>query len=236
MSNFIKITTFSRDSGRQNSKAVRIDKKVPAVVYGPKLENKNFSISIQDSIKYSASQYNNEIFELESKDSKLNNLKVLCKSTSVHPVKREPVHMDFYALNMKENITVDIDLNFEGIEELQKHNLEANIAQKSISIECSPTSIPESVTVDLSTLQAGDSFTLEQLKSELKDVKILTDLSTTLASVLEKKEEVEEVVAEAVSPADTPSSPDAKVSDEKAAGEKAKDPKKDDASTPEKKS
>lgn len=224
MANFIKITTFSRNSGRQNSKAVRIDKKVPAIVYGPKTENYNFSISIQDSIKYSASKYNNEIFELVSEDKKINNLKVLCKSTSVHPVKREPVHMDFYALNMKKNITVDLDLIFEGIDELQKNNLEANIAQKSISIECAPTNIPESAIIDLSTLKAGDSFLVELIAKQLnlKEVKILTELSTTLASVAEKKEEeIEEVAAEAVSPADTPSSPDAKTSDEKASGEKA---------------
>lgn len=227
MGNFIKITTFSRDPGRQNSKAIRINKKVPAVVYGPKTKNQNFSISIQDSVKYSASKYNNEIFELESEDKKLNNLKVLCKSTSIHPVKREPVHMDFYALNMKENITVDLDLNFEGIDELQKNNLEANIAQKSISIECAPTSIPESPIIDLSTLKAGDSFSVEQLN--LKDVKILTEPSTTLASVAEKKEEVEEVVVEAVSPADTPASPDAKTSDEKASDEKTSDEQKNNA-------
>lgn len=212
MSNFIKITTFSRESGRQNSKAVRVGKKVPAVVYGPKIENQNFCISIQDSIKYSASRFNNEVFELESDNKTLNKLKVLCKSTSIHPVKREPVHMDFYALNMKENITVDLDLTFEGIEELQKQNLEANIAQKSISIECAPTNIPESLAVDLSELKAGDSFTVEQLK--IKDVKILTEISTTLASVIEKKEVIEEEVAAAVSPADTPSSPDAKTSDD----------------------
>lgn len=224
MSNFIKITTFSRESGRQNSKAVRIEKKVPAVVYGPKIKNQNFCISIQDSIKYSASKYNNEVFELVSEDNKINKIKVLCKSTSIHPVKREPVHMDFYALNMKENITIDLDITFEGIEELQKQNFEANIAQKSISIECSPTNIPETVIVDLSQLKAGDSFIVEQLK--INDVKILTETSTTLASIIEKKEIIEEEVAvEAVSPADTPSTADAKTSDDK----------KDEAVAPEKK-
>ncbi|MBE8221300.1 MAG: 50S ribosomal protein L25 [Bdellovibrionales bacterium] len=226
MSSFIKITTFSRESGRQNSKAIRIGKKVPAVVYGPKTENQIFCISIQDSIKYSASKYNNEIFQLESEDKKLNDLKVLCKSTNIHPVKREPVHMDFYALNMKENIVVDLDLNFEGIDELQKNNLEANIAQKNISIECSPTSIPESAVINLADLKAGDSFTVEQLAKQLNltDVKILTELSTTLASVSEKKEEVEEVV-EAVSPADTPASADAKTSGDKPDDAKSADAK-----------
>ncbi|MBE8162899.1 MAG: 50S ribosomal protein L25 [Bdellovibrionaceae bacterium] len=228
MANFIKIKTFTRDAGRQQSRATRIDKRVPAVVYGPKTDNKIFSISIQDSIKYSASRYNNEIFELQSEDKQLNSLKVLCKSTSIHPTKRDPLHMDFYALNMKENITVDLTLIFEGLEELQKNNLEANIAHKSISIECSPADIPESVIIDLSVLSAGSSFTVEQLN--LKGIKILTDLSTTLASVAEKKEEIEEVVSEAVSPADTPASADAKTSDEKKEApseNKASDNKKD---------
>lgn len=212
MSNFIKITTFSRDLGRQNSKIIRLDKKVPAVAYGPTIENHHFCISIQDSVKYSATKYNNEIFELVSENKKLNNLKVLCKKTSIHPVKRDPVHMDFYALNMKKDITVDLNISFEGIEELQKQNLEVNIAQKSISIECSPTDIPESAVADLSALKAGDSFSVEQIK--LNNVKILTDLSSTLASVSERKEVEEEEVKE-VSPADTPASADAKTSDAK---------------------
>jgi len=96
----IQLKAVTRKTGKHNSRSLRVNKMIPAVCYGPKTDNFNFSLAENDVIKYSSSKYDNEIFKLTSDDKNIDGLLVLKKDMTIHPVSRRPVHLDFLVPDM----------------------------------------------------------------------------------------------------------------------------------------
>ncbi|MCB0385428.1 MAG: hypothetical protein KDD43_08550, partial [Bdellovibrionales bacterium] len=60
----VEINVTSRTQGKGNSRQLRLNKMIPGVVYGPKIENLNFSISETDATRYNKSDFENTVFTL----------------------------------------------------------------------------------------------------------------------------------------------------------------------------
>jgi large subunit ribosomal protein L25 len=124
----------------------------------------------------------------------------------VREVQREPIkgtllHVDFFGVSMSEKITVVIPIRYDGIspavtrnEGVLIHNLD------SISIECLPGDLIDSVSIDLTRLdKVGDVIRVSDLKVP-ESVKLMLEPEVTVARVSHLAgEEVETaVVGEAV--------------------------------------
>src|SRR5690606_17934534 len=110
----LQINAQVRKVGKHHSRSLRSDRRIPAVVYGPQVDNLHISLLEADVIRYGRRGYENSIFTLKSDDPKINGLKVLRKDTAIHPVSRLPIHMDFFAPNMDVAVRVEVDLRFDG--------------------------------------------------------------------------------------------------------------------------
>ncbi|MEQ1876629.1 MAG: hypothetical protein ABL958_08280, partial [Bdellovibrionia bacterium] len=75
----IEIPAENRPTGRHNNRVLRRDKKVPGVVYGPKIGNIPFVTEERVINRYLGHAFDNTIFTLTSTDSKLNNVAVMYK-------------------------------------------------------------------------------------------------------------------------------------------------------------
>ena len=62
----LHLDASARTTGKHWSRDLRMKRQIPAVVYGPNIENQVFSISEIDAEKYSATKYENSIFVLKS--------------------------------------------------------------------------------------------------------------------------------------------------------------------------
>ena len=198
----IEVQVETRPQGKHTSRYLRRNKRVPAVVYGPKIKNINFSLSELDATRYSKREFENAIFVLKSEEPHLNNLKVLKKHTDRHPAHRRPVHLDFYALDMTQSVKINVELRFEGTPEGVKGGGIAQENRRDIEIECQPSSIPDFFVVDVSNLNIGESLQVSDVALP-EGVKLITSEEESIYSIGQPKAE-KESPAEAASKGDSP--------------------------------
>jgi large subunit ribosomal protein L25 len=184
------LTVEARETGKHNSRALRRDRKVPAVVYGA-TEPQNLFIDESSVIRFNVRAYENALFNLKSSNSKVNNIVVLMKDVVVHPVTRRPQHVDLFALDLKKAVRVSIEIKLDGKPIGISEGGLLNVVNRQVEIECLPTEIPENITADISNLGVGDALHVSDLKIPA-GVKLISSPETTVAVV---NLFVEEVIA-----------------------------------------
>ena len=169
---------------------------VPAVVYGPKIKNLYLSFKQSTALKYSQSSFDNKIFTLSSEDKKLNGLKVLKKETFFHSLTRNPIHIDFLALDMTQSIRVTVEIRFTGkAKGVWESGGILNILKRSIEVECLPNEIPNFFEIDITELKLNESYHVSDIKIPSK-VKLVTKSEEALCSVSLAQEEPEKAPAQ----------------------------------------
>jgi large subunit ribosomal protein L25 len=126
--------------------------------------------------------------------------KALLKEVQHDPINDEVLHADFLEISMKEKMTVNIPLNFTGEPVGVTESggvLEHTI--REVEVECLPGDLVESIDVDVSGLQLGDTMMVEDLEVD-PSLSVLTSGDVAVASVAapQIEEEPEEEEAEAM--------------------------------------
>ena len=195
----IELNVEPRTTGKHFSRALRRERRIPAVIYGA-MENKNVWVFEGDVLRYNVRAYENALFSLKSSDSATAGKVVLIKQVDVHPVTRVPRHVDFFALDLKKTVRVSIEINFQGKPVGLAEGGLLNIVNRQIEVECLPTAIPDSITADVSGLGVGDALHVSDLKIP-DGVKVLTGAEQTLAVVNLIEEEAAAAPTEAAAAA-----------------------------------
>lgn len=177
----IELNVEPRQSGKHFSRALRNDRKVPAVIYGA-TENANIIIHEGDVVRYNTRAYENALFTLKSSEKNANDKVVLMKSVDVHPLTRRPLHVDFFALDLTKSVRVNIEVRLEGKPIGLTEGGLLNVVNRQIEIECLPGEIPDFVSADISHLGVGDALHASDLKIPEK-VKMLSGAEMTIAVV-----------------------------------------------------
>ena len=92
-------------------------------------------------------------------------------------------HVDFYSVDLRRRITVDVPLHFEG-EAPAVRELGATVpyALTSVNVECLPANIPQSIVVDLTSLARLEDVIFVRDLPVPEGVRILTDGDLPVAS------------------------------------------------------
>ncbi len=199
MKSRIELNVESRETGKGNSRNLRTEKKVPAVVYGA-IENVHLHVSEKEIVKYNVRAFENALFTLKSSNGTANGKVVLMKQVDVHPLSRRPLHVDFFALDLTKTVRVSVEIKLEGKPIGLSEGGLLNVVNRSIEIEVLPTDIPENITADISHLGLGDALHVSDLKVPEK-IKVLSAPETTIAVVNVQEEEVVATVAAEAVPA-----------------------------------
>ncbi len=199
----LELTVEPRQTGKHFSRALRVDRKVPAVVYGS-TDNSNIFVNEGDVVRYNTRNYENALFNLKSTDKNANGKVVLIKFVDVHPLTRRPVHVDFFALDMKKAVRVNIEIKLEGKPVGLAEGGLLNVVNRQIEIECLPGDIPEFFTLDVSNLGVGDALHVSDLAIPEK-YKLISGSELTIAVVnLQEEEAVAAPTVDAAAAAATP--------------------------------
>ncbi len=194
----------ARQTGKHINRALRKEKKVPAVVYGSLNTDSNKYFYLEENLvkKYYVRAYENALFTLKSSDTDLNNIVVMIKEVSVHPVNRRPQHVDLFALNLKKTVRLSLEINFSGKPLGLADGGLLNIVNRQIEIECLPTEIPEALEADVSSLGVGEALHLSDIKLPA-NLKLISPIDLTLAVVnLVEEEKAQAITAtDAAAPA-----------------------------------
>lgn len=195
----IELTVEPRTTGKHFSRALRRERQIPAVIYGSGITS-SVKVFEGDVNRYNTRAYENQLFNLKSSDAALNGKVVLMKQVDVHPLTRKPEHVDFYALDLKKNVRVDVEIRVEGKPVGLADGGLLNVVLRTITIECLPTSIPDAFVADVSALGIGDALHVSDLKIP-DGVKVITGLEQTIAVVNMAEEEAAPAAADATAAA-----------------------------------
>jgi large subunit ribosomal protein L25 len=127
---------------------------------------------------------------------------VLARDVQLDPVKDLPIHVDFLRVSATTEVNVDVPVHFVNQEEspgLERGGM-LNVVRYTLELVCKADSIPESVEVDLTGLEIGDSVHISQVALPTGVRPAIEDRDFTVASVAApsaiKEEAAEEQAAE----------------------------------------
>ena len=199
MSKFEKLSVSVREGkGTAFARKLRLENKVPAVLYHSGLEGT--SLSIEKSELYKALKTGQFIFEVNVGDKEQF---VLVKEVQYHPVTDEIIHVDFQQVKEDQKISLEVPLRTEGESEGVK--LGGILVQllNVVTINCKPSNVPEALSVDVSDLEMNSSLFVKDIILP-DDVEMVTAEDIAVVSVQEPKKEVE-VVEEVFEEGEEPS-------------------------------
>ena len=174
---------------KSDTKKLRKNNLVPAIVYGPGQKNQAVSLDIRLAEKFSKKAYENKIFTFQSDNKNLNGLKVIRKDMTVHLLNRKPLHLDFFSLDMNRSIRVNVEIRFEGKPKgVREEGGVFSATLRSVEVECLPADIPAFLTVDVTHLTLNENLHVSDLKVPEK-IKLITKRERTLCTVSETREE-----------------------------------------------
>lgn len=174
-----------RETGRKAADALRDSMRVPAVLYGPELdENVHFSVDELELEKI-LSVSKRQIIELNVDGT---THRTLMKKTEFHPITDRPVHLDLYALSDDHKVSLSVPIRLTGTP-IGVRDGGGRIFQPMhiLRIKVLPEDIPGDYSVDITELEIGDSLHVKDL--ELEGIIPLDDLSRTIVTIRPPKSE-----------------------------------------------
>src|SRR5690625_4572041 len=96
------------DLTRSNTKQLRNEGFIPAVVYGKQKEAQTVSVNNIDLLKTVRDEGRNAIISLDIEDDQ--KIDVMVHDYQTDPLKGELIHVDFFAINLEEEMDVAVQL------------------------------------------------------------------------------------------------------------------------------
>lgn len=185
-------------SGKEESKRLRRTGYVPGILYSPRDRN-NILLKIPEKELFrflSDKKHSHGIIDLKIKTDKAKETTRLAviKDFQYDSLRKKINHFDFYGVSMTEKVTLVIPLILEGEPKGVKDGGILDISLREIEVECLPADDPGAITIDISEMGFNDVITLQDIVLP-KEVKLITDIDRTIASVVPPTK-VEEEVAE----------------------------------------
>ena len=181
--------------GNGPSRVLRRAGKIPAILYGPKTESIKLAIDrleLEPIMKSGAVAQTLLKLKIEGVDSVRN---VMIKEMQKHPVSRTVLHLDLYEVSMDQKIKVMVPVVTTGKSAGVEVGGMLQLIRRELEVFCLPDQIPENITIDITALEIGDSFHVEDLPLE-DAVEIPADVNFTILTILsptaEEEEEVED--------------------------------------------
>lgn len=175
----VKLEGKPRELGSKESSALREELRVPAVLYGPEVEeNIHFSIDELELEKI-----------LRTPQTKLQELtvdgktyKTLLKRTEYDPVTDRPIHADFYVLSDDIKVTLRVPIkrtgNAKGVVDNGGRVFQP---MNFVRVRVLPQDIPAEFELDISPLKIGESLHVGDLN--LDGIIPLDDMSRTIVTI-----------------------------------------------------
>ena len=201
--------------GKNVSRRLRREGKIPAVVYGMKRPSVPVAVDRKTigTILSSETGENTVIMlRLDGQEDKTRH--VMIRDRQDDPVSGTLMHVDFVRVDMKRKVQVEIPLETVGLAEgVKNQGGLMDFVWRSIQISCLPVEIPETLSIDVSPMNIGDVFRVKDLQLG-EEVDLITDPEQALvvisAPAVEEEEAApaEEELAEGVEPEGEAKPPD----------------------------
>jgi large subunit ribosomal protein L25 len=194
-------------AGKGAARATRRSGRVPGVVYGDKQSPMNISLDPKDLMaQLKGPGFFSRVFNLQVDGEAMY---ALARDLQLDPVSDRPVHIDFMRFSADSELRVGVQVVFRN--EARSPGLKRggvlNIVRYEIEVVCKPDRIPETITVDLTDLDIGDSVHISHVKLPEGVRPAIRDRDFTVATIaapsqLETAEELAAAAAAAAAAAE----------------------------------
>jgi len=194
---FLELKVNKRKSvGNGPARALRREKKVPAVLYGPQIESILLAVNnadLENAIKMSKG---GQVFlNLMIQNGKTVNHYAMIKELQTQPVSGGFLHVDFYEIALERKIKVRVPVVTKGKSKGVELGGMLQVVRRDLEVFCLPAQIPDAIEIDVTDLDIGDSVHVEDIHLE-GDVEFEADVNFTVVTVLSPKVEAEGEEAE----------------------------------------
>lgn len=177
-------------TGKGGSRKVRNDGLVPAVVYGKGMDTLNLRVTPKSLGKAIATEAGwNTLITLKGEgpfDGKV----VILKDMHVHPIRRDIMHVDFHAIDLKAKVSVMVPVHTVGKAAGEKMGGSLQIIRHELEVVCLPSDIPAAIEIDVNALQVGDVVHIEDVQLP-SGVEVPHEVNFTVMTVTGRKAEEE---------------------------------------------
>jgi large subunit ribosomal protein L25 len=179
-----------RNPGSRESRRIRREGQVPAVVYGPDVEPIPVAVDSHDlHLALHTEAGSNAIINLEIE--KGNTLTTMARVIERHPFRNEYRHVDFVTVDLTKKVNAEVVIHFEGTPVGVIEGGVFSPRRTHVLIEVLPTEIPAFIELDVSEVEIGGSLRIEDLP-ELENIVYLEDADGVVMSVTVPAAEIEE--------------------------------------------
>ena len=185
-------TNIRTTVGNGPARRLRQTGQVPAVLYGPKTESVLLSVNKSDlDLVLKKGRSSQIILNLVIQNNgETYTRPAMIKELQVHPVSRRYLHIDFYEIDMDRKITVGVRVVTTGKSVGVERGGILQIIRRELEVECLPFEVPESIVIDITDLDMGDSVHVKDISLD-GDVEFLGESNLTVVTILTPKLEEE---------------------------------------------
>jgi large subunit ribosomal protein L25 len=176
-----KLSITAREpEGSRATRRLRRSGRVPGILYGGDGEPLTFSVDARELRHALAAT--GAVLEVVDDG---NATPAILKSAQYHPVRGETMHVDLLRVNLNVAIAAIVPLELTGVDDAPGVKEGGVLEQitRELHIEALPTSIPESIVHDVSTLEINDTVTLSQVAVP-EGIVLLDDPEETVVATL----------------------------------------------------
>ena len=195
---FAKVNVDVRSAAKKGgARKVRSGGAVPGVLYGRNREPLAVSFNEKELVtSLDKEKRRNTVLKLTVREAgKSEEVTAMVRDAQINPLSRRLVHVDFLAVDLNAEVTVNVPLILTGKAIGVTNGGNLHLSMHMIPVAAKPALIPTKVEVDVSALDIGDALHASDLKLG-EGVRVVLDAKEAIASVVAPKaEKVEEAAA-----------------------------------------
>jgi len=188
--------TIRKTMGNGPARELRRQGLIPAILYGPKSEPIMLSVVIREFENIiKTGNIGQMLLNLEIQNGKKQIKTAMIKELQTQPVTGNLLHIDFYEVAMDQKIRVSIPVVTTGEAVGVELGGILQVVRHEVDVFCYPNEIPESIEVDITNMEVGDSLHIGDVALD-EAIELADEANFTVVTVLSPKVEEEEVEEE----------------------------------------
>ncbi|PIC95527.1 50S ribosomal protein L25/general stress protein Ctc [Sporosarcina sp. P26b] len=181
------IQSKSRETDKKTVSELRKNGWIPSVVYGYNTESTPIAVKERDLLDTLRETGRNGVIKLTVEDKDVN---VVLNDYQSDVLTGFLTHADFLAINMTEELEVDVAINLVGTAPGEKEGGTVQQPVWEVTIRVKPSDIPDHIDVDVSELQIGETILVSDIRDKVK-FEILTEDEVGLVTISAPRTEAE---------------------------------------------
>jgi large subunit ribosomal protein L25 len=203
--NTLELKATKRQVAGKKVKQLRRNGITPAHLFGPEIESVSLQVDTPSLKQTLVEAGHTRLINLQIAREKSPRT-VMVREVQINSVKDELLHVDFYQVQLTENIKVEVPIVLVGDSAAAKAKGNTLVQElNELTIECLPANIPSMIEVDVTPIETADIMLRVKDVQVPKDVTVLNDPEVVVAriaieqveKVVEKPKAEEEIEAEA---------------------------------------